>query len=89
MFSGDIVAAIRDGIRNAVLFVADLTGYSPNVMYELGIAHALDKDSVLLIHNPDGEIPPNLPFDIQAQRIHAYAIEESLEQVLRLHIPPV
>jgi hypothetical protein len=36
---GDIIA----GIVTSDLIVADLTGANPNVYYELGIAHALNK----------------------------------------------
>ena len=41
----DIIAKIRD----ARLLIADLTGYNPNVFYELGYAHALKKKVVLLL----------------------------------------
>jgi nucleoside 2-deoxyribosyltransferase len=39
---------IRSGIRMADLVVADVTTYNPNVFYELGVAHAHGKWTLLL-----------------------------------------
>lgn len=70
--TGDVVAAIRDGISHCFFAIADTTGDRPNVMYELGLAHAADKPVILLRRaNCDGSIPP-APFDFQTQSILAY-----------------
>ena len=37
-------------IRNAAIVIVDLTGEPPNVFYELGIAHVLNKTTILLIN---------------------------------------
>ncbi len=48
--------SIKRDIERADLVIADLTGSNPNVMYEVGYAHALQK-SVLPIISSKNEIP--------------------------------
>jgi len=79
---GNIVDMIWSGIRSSDAFVADITGNSPNVFYELGIAHALRKDVVILLYDPSGKLPKDAPFDIGSHRISVYADEKSLRAVL-------
>jgi nucleoside 2-deoxyribosyltransferase len=38
-------------INKARIIIADLTTRNPNVFYEVGIAHALGKDVILLTQN--------------------------------------
>lgn len=64
----NILADIVEGIVASELIVADLTGANPNVYYELGIAHALDKNVILLAQ----EIS-DLPFDLRSYRVVAYS----------------
>jgi len=56
-------------ICEARFIVADLTRRNPNVMYELGIAHTVGKE-VILIHQ-SGE-DTKFPFDISHMRIINY-----------------
>ena len=58
-FNSAILARIYDGIQRADLVVADMTGRNPNVFYEVGYAHALSKEVVLLTQKPD-----DIPFDL-------------------------
>jgi nucleoside 2-deoxyribosyltransferase len=46
--SNVVMDDIMSGIVGADLVVADLTGKNPNVLYEVGIAHALEKRVLLL-----------------------------------------
>jgi nucleoside 2-deoxyribosyltransferase len=70
--TGDVIAAIRDGINHCYFVIADTTEDRPNVMYELGLAHASNKPVILLRRaNPDGSLPP-APFDFQTQSILCY-----------------
>ncbi len=70
--TGDVVAAIRDGISHCYFAVADTTDDRPNVMYELGFTHALGKPVILLRRaNPDGSLP-GAPFDFQTHSILKY-----------------
>lgn len=60
---------IRDGIRNSALVLGDTTGLNPNVMYEIGLAHSLKKDTLLLRHD-DGA----LPFDLRNIEVLQYSM---------------
>lgn len=54
------------GIQEAEVVVADLTGRSPNVLYELGLAHVIGKRVILLTMNPD-DIPTDLGQYVQVR----------------------
>ncbi|MCI9856783.1 nucleoside 2-deoxyribosyltransferase [Microbacterium proteolyticum] len=62
-----ILADVVTGIAHADLVVADVTGLNPNVMYELGLAHALGKRTVMITQNIS-----ELPFDLRPYRANAY-----------------
>jgi hypothetical protein len=55
-----ILAAIYEQINAAHIIIADMTGRNPNVYYEVGYAHALGKDVILLAQGAN-----ELPFDLQ------------------------
>lgn len=57
------------GIRNSDLIIADVTGRNAIVFYELGYAHALGKN-VILIRQSD----TNVPFDIAQIRYLTYEL---------------
>jgi predicted Rossmann-fold nucleotide-binding protein len=86
-FSGNIVEAIWDAIRATDIAVVDLTNQKPNVYYELGICHALNKFTVLTVFSPDGEVPEDIPFDIKVQRILPYGTAGSLRAHLEKTVP--
>jgi hypothetical protein len=88
-FAGSILERIWDQIRQADLFLADLTGNNPNVLYELGIAHAFNKPSLLITYSADGHVPEETPFDLRAHRILAYDGVGSLALQLKTHVPAV
>lgn len=54
-------------LRGARLVIAELSGRNPNVMYEVGLAHALGKSIILLTRNED-----DVPFDLKALRYVYY-----------------
>ena len=58
-FNNAILAQIYDGIQRADLVIADMTGKNPNVFYEVGYAHALSKEVVLLTQKIE-----DIPFDL-------------------------
>lgn len=61
--------AITDAIRKADLIVADVSRKNPNVLYELGFAHALRKPTLLLLSaNEVGE----MPFDLAGYQMVIY-----------------
>ena len=46
-------------IAQSRLVISDLTGRNPNVLYETGLAHALNRDVVMLVQNDQ-----DVPFDL-------------------------
>jgi hypothetical protein len=66
--SRNIMHDVIQGIFDADLVIADLTGANPNVYYELGIAHAFGKKVVLLTQDID-----EVPFDLRAYRVVTYS----------------
>ncbi len=79
---GDIFPHILDSIARARLIVANITGRNPNVLYELGIAHALDKNVILVSEHSD-----ELPFDLRTKQILMYRSLQELEFMLRTMVP--
>jgi hypothetical protein len=65
----NILGDIVEGIVSCDFIVADLTGANPNVYYELGIAHALNKKVILLTQEID-----ELPFDLRSYRVVSYSV---------------
>lgn len=65
---GVVVEQIRDEIANADLVLCDLTFENPNVFYELGIAHAANKKTVLISQTVSA-----IPFDVSHYRVIPYA----------------
>lgn len=69
--TGKIVDQIWTGLRTAKVLVAELTGRNPNVFYELGLAHALEKPVVLVSSNAE-----DVPFDLQHIRVIYYDVRD-------------
>jgi hypothetical protein len=59
-YDGDILQRVYNQIRTADLIIADMTGRNPNVFYEVGYAHALDKRVILLTKDA-----ADIPFDLK------------------------
>lgn len=57
---GSIVSGIVNNLNSADLVVADLTGLNHNVMYELGVRHALKRGTIILSQDLN-----NLPSDLR------------------------
>ena len=64
----NILRDVISGINNCDLVVAELTGNNPNVLYELGLAHALRKPVIHLTQSLD-----ELPFDLRSYRMVEYS----------------
>ncbi len=69
--TGKIIDQIWEGINGAKVLVAELTSRNPNVFYELGLAHALDKPVVLVSSN-EGDVP----FDLKHIRVIYYDVSD-------------
>lgn len=82
--SQNILSDIVQAIVSSDLIVADLTGANPNVFYELGIAHALNRPTIMLTQDIE-----DLPFDLRSYRVIPYStdfvkIREAKDQLFRL-----
>jgi predicted Rossmann-fold nucleotide-binding protein len=67
--TGNLVEFIRNALNSCYFAIADTTHDRPNVMYELGMAHAENKTVILLRNARSG--PP--PFDIQGENFISYS----------------
>jgi len=59
IFQESILEQVYNQIAKADLIVADMTGRNPNVFYEVGYCHALNKKVILLTQDAD-----DIPFDL-------------------------
>ena len=59
--SGQISSRIKRDLNSARLVIADLTADNPNVYYELGFRHAIERPFIHLVRADN----PKLPFDLQ------------------------
>lgn len=64
---GAILTQIWQAILSARMIVADLSGANGNVLYELGLAHVVGHEAILLTQNIE-----NIPFDLRHQRVIVY-----------------
>lgn len=69
-FSGEILSTMKSWIRKAIVVVADLSGSNPNVLYEVGFAHALGKPTIHLCSTSLDK----LPFDVRTWPTIQYEI---------------
>jgi len=69
--TGKIIDQIWAGINASKVLVAELTSRNPNVFYELGLAHALDKPVVLVSSNEE-----DVPFDLKHIRVIYYDVRD-------------
>ena len=64
----EIMLLIWEQVLRVDLIIADLTGRNANVFYELGYAHALHKNSVLITQSIE-----DVPFDLRHRQMIKYA----------------
>jgi hypothetical protein len=55
-----LLEKIRQQISEAKVLIADVTGRNPNVFYELGLAHALEKPVILITQDKTEDIPTDI-----------------------------
>lgn len=65
---GDIMNQVWQDIRRSEVVVADLTDKNANVFYEMGLAHALGKTTIIIKQK---ETPP-VPFDLRNYKYFEY-----------------
>ena len=69
-------------INEAMIVIIDITGNNPNVFYELGMAHTLGKNVILLAQSTD-----DIPFDISPFRHIIYSNDISAYKTLNDKLP--
>ncbi len=69
-YTGPFIDKIRRYILEATVIIADITGNNPNVFYELGVAHALNKSTIILTQDIDQR-----PSDIQHFDMIQYSLD--------------
>lgn len=85
LYGQNIMEDIWQSILKAKIIICDTTGRNPNVFYELGIAHTLGKQVLLLTQNVN-----DIPFDLQAYRHIEYNVSISggnqLKETIKRHL---
>lgn len=72
VLTGNMVECIHRALRNCHIGIADTTGNSPNVLYEIGMAHAEHKPVILLRRTGKIGMISGVPFDIATESILPY-----------------
>ena len=75
--SKKIIDDVFSAIKQSQIVISDLTERNPNVLYETGLAHALNCDVVLLVQNKQ-----DIPFDLaQFRYIHYLPNDEGFSKL--------
>ena len=82
------VREMWDSLNHAAVIIADLTGADAGVMYGLGIAHTLGKETILI--HPQGskyltDIPRTYRIEYEDSDAGRAKLEEQLSQMLGIH----
>lgn len=93
--TGKIIDQIWKGITSARVLMAELTNRNANVLYELGLAHALHKPVILVCSKANEE---DVPFDLRHVRVIYYdkdapfwgtkLLEKVAENILSVMLEP-
>lgn len=70
----DVFPTILRHIIRSRFLIANITGRNPNVMYELGLAHAFGKPTIIISQNFT-----DIPFDLNNKRIIIYDTNADLK----------
>lgn len=84
MFTGDIFPAMLKYILRARIVIANINGRNSNVLYELGVAQALDKNVILVAKEPK-----DLPVDIKSQRFLIYSDSNALVDSIKAELKKI
>jgi hypothetical protein len=75
---GDVLPHILKYICKAAVVIANIDGRNANVFYELGIAHAMDKSTLLVSKTVE-----DFPIDVQSKKIIIYKHLRELSSLLK------
>lgn len=76
----DVFSHIIQSMLKSRVIIANINGRNPNVMYELGIAHMMDKPVILIAEMQDNL--DSIPFDLRTKNILLYKEIQELGQKL-------
>lgn len=76
-----IIEDIWKNINEAKIIIAELTGRNPNVFYEVGIAHTVGKEVILI-----SQIMDDVPFDLRHLRCIVYEYTPRGAQLLQTNL---
>ena len=84
--TGPVMKDVWSAIHAARVVIADCTGRNPNVFYEIGLAHAIGRRTILVSQSMD-----DIPFDLRHLRVIVYKytppgmieFEHALSQTIR------
>jgi sugar/nucleoside kinase (ribokinase family) len=79
-----IIGDIWESIKNTKIIIADFTNKNPNVFYEVGLAHSIGKDTILITQDLN-----DIPFDLRAIRIIEYAYTPNGLEMLKINLENV
>jgi len=82
MMGRNVLQDIWRAIYGSRLVIAEITEQNANVYYELGIAHTLGKNTILLTQNID-----SVPFDLRQQRLISYTDDLPGYRKLQAELP--
>jgi len=68
--ANQVMLDIWAAINQSRVVIADCTGRNPNVFYEIGLCHAVGRETVLIAQNLD-----DIPFDLRHLRIITYTYD--------------
>ncbi|KRV69375.1 hypothetical protein AO721_10760 [Aeromonas veronii] len=80
-FSSDIFPHVLKNIVKARIVIANVSGKNPNVLYELGLAHALDKTTIIV-----SQLLDDVPADIKSKKIVTFKDDISLKDNLKTEL---
>ncbi len=78
--AGNILKHIIEQIIISPFIIANINGRNPNVHYELGIAHSLGKNILLVSEGVD-----EIAFDLQSERVLTYSSHRDLNAKLYVY----
>jgi len=85
LVSGDVVKHVKTLIRDSIAVIADLSESRPDVLYEVGYAHALIRPTVHICSTPFARLPFTVKTwaAIPYSKGEVYALRKTLTQALR------
>jgi DNA-binding transcriptional ArsR family regulator len=78
---GDLLSHLLRLLVRARIVIANIEGRNPNVFYELGIAHALDKPTIMVSRGLH-----DIPFDMRTRKLILYESPDRLRQLLQAEL---